>query len=183
MCVKCGSKKCDDCNPSCYNPDNTSSLDYDGAKFDCPGKFTINPGDSLNDVLTTFFNAICIGIGSGGNFAIQYPILEDAFGYRVNVAAGVPVTENITRVVVDRNLCSEDIIVSWVDLPVEVIQVPLDPVLYPSNASTLVMPWSNGNAPILTIPVALAAGNYDCTLRFTTATCGVVDLPVRIIAS
>jgi len=182
MCVKCGNKKCDDCNPSCYNPDSSSSLTYDGPKFECTGNFTISPGDSLNDTLNTLFQAACIAAGNGGNFAIQYPILDE-FGYRVNLAAGVPVSENITRVVVDRNLCSEDIIVTWVDLPVEIVQIPLDPVSYPSNASTLVMPWSNGNAPVITVPVGLPAGNYDCTLRFTTATCGTVDLPVRIIAS
>jgi len=182
MCVNCGNNSCSSCNESCYNPSSTSSLKYDGPKFNCPGKFTINPGDSLNDTLTTFFNAICFG-DSSGNFAIQLPILEDVLGYKINLPANVPVSENITRVIVDRNLCSEDIIVTWVNLPIQIVQIPLDPVLYPSNASTLVMPWSNGNAPVITVPVGISAGNYAAILRFTTASCGIVDLPINIVVS
>jgi len=183
MCVKCGNKKCDDCNPSCYNPDSSSSLVYDGPKFECAGNFTISPGDSLNDTLNTLFQAACIGAGSGGNFAIQLPRLEEGNYVRVILPALVPVAEYIETVVIDRNLCSEDVIVSWVGLPVEIVQVPLPPASYPGKSSTLELPWSIGNAPVLTVPVGVPVGNYSAILRFTTTLCGIIDLNVQIDVS
>lgn len=183
MCVKCGNKKCDDCNPSCYNPDSSSSLIYDGPKFECAGNFTISPGDSLNDTLNTLFQAACIAAGNGGNFSIQRPTLEEGGYVRVILPALVPVSEYIENVVIDRNLCSEDVIVSWVGLPPEIVQVPLDPATYVGNSSTIILPWSRGWAPVLTVPVGVPAGTYSAILRLTTASCGIVNLNVQIEVS
>ncbi len=183
MCTKCGNIKCDECNPSCYNPDSTSALKYDGPPFNCPGLFDIKPGDSLNDALGSLMQAICDANegGLGGNFYIQLPPLEEGGFVRVQLPADVPVNENLTPVMVDRNLCTEDIIVSWVNLPVEIVQVPLDPTTYPGSSSTLEGDWSRGLAPVITVPVGISAGVYtDSLLRLTSATCGTIDLPVQI---
>jgi len=183
MSVNCNNKKTDDCNPDSYNPDSSSSLVYDGPKFVCAGNFTISPGDSLNNTLSTLFQAACIAAGSGGNFSIQLPRLEEGGYVRVILPALVPVAEYLVTVSVDRNLCSEDVIVSWIGLPTEIVQVPLAPASYPSKSSTLQMPWSIGSAPVLTVPVGVPAGTYSATLRFTTTSCGIIDLNVQIEVS
>tara|TARA_R110000772_G_scaffold78768_2_gene168916 strand:- start:334 stop:927 length:594 start_codon:yes stop_codon:yes gene_type:complete len=188
MCGKCSNKSCSGCNADSYSPNSSSSLKYDGPKVECGNELEVQPGDSLNEVLNQLMENICVAGGIGGNFYIQLPLLEEGAWVRINIPPSVPINEYAKGVLIDRNACTEDVVVSWINLPSEFVQIPLDPITYPGVSSTIQAPWSRGVAPILTSATGIPAGTYRenngelMYLRFTSASCGIINLKVEISA-
>lgn len=183
MCGICGAVSCSGCNENPSIPNVSSALAYDGPQIDCPGNFTIRPGDNVNAIIAALAAQICANASGGGgganNFKVLLPRLETGSS-RVQLTGGLGPSNVDVDVWLDRNSCTEDVVLSFINLPAG----------FSTNIVTIAGSSTHSNVDVTVAPGALSlswtpqiAATYLMDLELSSSTCGVIVLPVQIILS
>lgn len=183
MCGTCGTISCGGCDENPSIPNVSSALAYDGAQINCPGNFTIMPGMNVNEIIATLAAQVCANASGGGgganNFKVLLPRLETGSS-RVQLTGGLGPSSEDVDVWIDRNSCTEDVVLSFINLPAG----------FSTNIVTIAGNSTHSNVDVTVAPGALslswtpqAPATYLMDLQLSSATCGVIVLPVQIILS
>lgn len=128
-----------------------------------------------------------LGVGVTNSFNLLLPSATDGVvnpGHAALAGDAALGTSDDVSVWLDRNNCSEDVVISFTSPPDpsfvmnEIGGVPGATVTIPGTEST---PGINNVIEISWTPGILAVGTYTFTLTFTTATCGTRTQDIELV--
>ncbi len=201
MCVNCGNISCSSCDGRPNVAKNTSDIKYDGSKFACGSNFVINKNQDLNKLIIDLSKSLCTALTNDPDypksFSIGMPpndweVIESApfMGYyfavhvseEVGVGGSAPVIHNQDDFgiiglsgfpfTIDRNICSEDFTLNFINLPAGFSQGGGDGIIaYPHST------WEIPSDAISLDWDAVAEFTGIIILEISTPTCGTIEVP------